>query len=430
MTRNYLKGATALYLVAFLAAPALAQERMRSSGYSGEGGNGECYAWATGFEFKYCERMPLPGQTDVFAQVYTLQDGTRRTLTKDPAAPAEVDIVDAAADTGDFLPQSKPVDDAEADRASVGKKIDAATRGRGEGEGDISKPADAVAEGVSDNAGAEEAGAADDKSEEPASEIVAEEFVLPSVVPTVPGKTEIMQVAMGHLNRIETPFENPMVRTSADPNVMRTEFDQNYVYLSVTQPATLFIHDKGHPDPAIVLSVVPRRIAPRQVKVTVPSTMMEAIRKNRASDRGGVRQASGGAEKATAPVNTGGVTRSQVPGGSTMTVADYIRAFSQGRLPKGFQHIDVSQYEAGMFCAGGGVKYSFRQGAAIASNEYFIVRGMVESNVVKDLDERWCAKQPNTLAVAFAPRTKVGPDQPTDFYVLVRRPNAAVKSAR
>ena len=76
------------------------------------------------------------------------------------------------------------------------------------------------------------------------------------------------------------------------------------------------------------------------------------------------------------------------------------------------------------------MRFSFRQGAGIASNEYIIVRGMAEASKTTELNEQWCARHPQTLAAAFAPRTQIGPNHPADFYVMIRRPNAAIQAAR
>lgn len=421
---------TTISLIAMLLASTAvqAQERIRSPEYQGDDAVESCFQWATGFEFEHCERLPVPGQPGVIGQTYTLADGSRRTLTVDPAverAPADgpIDPLEAAANTGerpDFTPEEKPKP-AMGSREFIGSAIENATSGRGDQGGAIATApmgTDTLAASAGDDEGAASA-------ESPTSAIVAEQFVLPPVVPTIPGRAEIMPMATGHLNRIETPFKNPMVRTSAAANALNVEFDQNYVYVSVTQPVTLFIHEKGHPDPAIVVSLVPQRIAPRQVKLTVPPPVMETIKKND-------KESSGAGPNGTntpAP-NSQGIRRETASAGATNTLASHIKVFSQGRVPKGYQQIQLTGYEPQMFCKANGVTFSFRQGAAVASKDYIIVRGMAESRSRVTLDERWCALNPETLAVGFAPRTIIGPDQPTDFYVLIRRSGAAIQTAR
>lgn len=393
-----------------------AQERMRSADYDGEDAIEVCYDWQTGFDFTRCERMPIPGQTGIMGQVYTLADGTRRTLTTDPRS-EPVDPVAAAAETADTMIESLQTPAAVDD---IGTAIDDAARGR------MAQPGPSEVEETSDT----DLKAAGDDDQETKSSIVAENFVLPSVVALIPGRAEIIPMATGHLNRIETPFANPEFRTAAEPSAFSHQFDQNFVYISVTQPVTLFLHELGHPDPAIVVSLVPQLIAPRQVKLTLPPTTMETVRKN-AKAVAKVAAGSSTAAPAGPAANSSGIRRSTPQAAATNTLAHLIQTFAQGRIPRGFSQIALQGYDPSTFCGGAnGVSFTFSQGAAIASNEYIIVRGMASARSRVSLDERNCARHPDTLAVAFNPRTIIGPDQPTDFFVLIRRPAASIKTVR
>jgi len=421
MDRGFIISITASML---LSTATFAQDRMRSSDYDGQDAVEACFAWETGFEFVRCERMPIPGQSGRIGQVYSLTDGTRRTLTIDPRT-ASSDALDA---------------DPLIDNLSVA--IDQAVRTRSQDDDtlqseEVSASSTEDLLEIGDGLGALDASAlevetADEPTanEPPKSQIVAENFVMPSVVAFIPGRAEIMPMATGHLNRIETPFSDPMVRTSADPSALNVEFDQNFVYVSVTQPVTLFIHEKGHPDPAIVVSLVPQLIAPRQVKITLPPSIMTQVKKNGAAQR-----SSNAAEKKatfTGPkANSSGIRREPSKTAATNTVAHLIQTFAQGRVPRNFKQIALDGYAAASFCKNNsGVRFSFRQGAVVASKDYIIVRGMVTSTRKVTLDERDCAKHPETLAVAFSPRTIVSPEHPTDFFVLIRRPSASIQSAR
>ncbi len=428
MMRGALWTATALLLTT---TAAFAQDRVRSETYEGDATTtdaaepqGACQSWDTGFEFTHCSRMPLPGTGGQFGQAYTLADGSRRILTEDPKAGQTSNPIAEAAETGDeVMPVSEP--SATPERSAIESAIRTETATRSGGQ----EPEIVGASSEGDRAPSDDGeGQPEDKgSKEPTSDIVEKDFILPPVVATIPGRTEIMPVAIGHLNRIETPFSRPMVRTAADSNAVNVQFDHNFVYVAVTIPTTLFIYDEGYPDPTIAVSLVPQRIAPRQVKITVPPTMMQAIKQNAAKIAADARPA----EAKTPRANTKGVTRTAEPGAAaTNPLTKAIATFAHGKLPVGYARTSLANMTPDMFCSGGGVTYTFAQGAAITSNEYYIVRGMAKATRTVDLDERWCAKNPDTLAVAFAPRTQVGPDHPTDFYVLVRRPNAAIKTAR
>ena len=396
-----------MFALLLMSAAAAAQDRIRSPDYTGEDAIEACYDWETGFDFLRCERLPIPGQTGMMGQTYTLADGSRRTLTEDPRIAAEkADPVEMAAELGPVAP----------DDPGVGGMQRADRTGEGRGP-DAEDPALPGTDGS-------DAGA----NEPPTSKIVEEDFELPPVVPVLPGRAEILPMATGHLNRIETPFGDPMVRTSAQADALNVEFDQNYIYVSVTQPVTLFIHQRGYPDPAVVVSLVPQRIAPRQVRLSIPPPMTAQVKKNEAAATG---KAAGTTAAAGPQPNSKGIRRSTPAGRTTSSLAHLIQTFARGRVPKGFQHVSLAGYSAQSFCrATGGARFSFQQGSAVASSEYIILRGMVMSSRAFDLDERACAINPETLAVAFSPRTLVGPDHPTDFFVLIRRPDAAIRSAR
>ncbi|RWR30555.1 hypothetical protein D2T29_12855 [Sinirhodobacter populi] len=416
-----------------------AQERIRASGMDDVPGDQTCQLWDVGFEYSHCERMPVPGSDNEMTQVYTLTDGTRRMLGSDPEVSSKRDMLDAAADDGGFGAEpsnDEPVSATAAatqDRGVIGAQIQEATGQRPEGAtphvDDMPPPSSA---GTAPLQPSEEVAAGSNVAPviEAQAVEVEDEFILPSVVPTIPGRSEMMYVALGHINRIETPFKYPTIRHGGDDKSVKFEFDQNYVYVTVTQPTTVFIYDDGHPDPAIVLSLIPRRIAPRQVKVTVPPNALEQIKKNSASTSLASRASSSGSEAYTPPANSKGISRQAEPAGATEGFAGVLRTYASGRLPRGYTPVTLQGFTPEMLCKRMGVQFSFRQGAAIGSNEYVIIRGMAEANRPVSLIESECALHPETLAVAFAPRTEISKDHPTDFYVLIRRPNAAVKSAR
>ena len=104
---------------------------------------------------------------------------------------------------------------------------------------------------------------------------------LPAKVMTTPGQTVMLQMSVGHLNRIETPFSQPVIKTSQGEDVLVTDFDENFVYVTVTQPSTIFVHEQGHADPAIAISLIPMKIMPRQVKVELPPEEMRRVERQR-----------------------------------------------------------------------------------------------------------------------------------------------------
>lgn len=200
---------------------------------------GECEAWDVGFDYVTCRRVPFPGGVSGFVQVYEKKDGTKANFMTDPMSSAADEQVAAAP----VAPSGLPVDGGSAGVPAVGTTVPAAIQS---------------AQPMPDR--------------------------LPTQITIFPGRTELIPVAVGHLNRFETPFEAPTVRTSANELTINLDFDQNFLYVEVTEPATLYIHEKGHPDPVIVVSLIPRLIAPRQVRLSVPANLQKEIDANRAAD--------------------------------------------------------------------------------------------------------------------------------------------------
>lgn len=266
-----------------------------------------------------------------------------------------------------------------------------------------------------------------DETEPPV--VVAENFVLPNQITIIPGRTELMPMAIGHLNRIETPFSDPMVRTSAAADALNVEFDQNYVYVALTQAVTLFIHERGHPDPAIVVALIPEQIAPRQVRINVPPTIADRIKKQAPK----ATKASSDGKPSGPRANSNGVTREDPAGlgqRSAKAIRD-LRTFSEGRMPRGYQPGNIANYTAASFCNSlRGVSFTFQQGAMIYDGTNFIVRGMATTRSAKpiELSEQSCMNAPGSLAAGFFPRTQISKDSPTDFYVIVTRPELLTSS--
>src|SRR5262245_55657537 len=98
-----------------------------------------------------------------------------------------------------------------------------------------------------------------------------------------PGINEIIQIAIGHANRIVTPFKAPRVVTTADASV---ETSANVIYVAPTSSAliTMFLTETGDEALSISLTLQPRQIPPRELRlelppgVLVPKAVKEASR--------------------------------------------------------------------------------------------------------------------------------------------------------
>jgi conjugal transfer pilus assembly protein TraK len=91
----------------------------------------------------------------------------------------------------------------------------------------------------------------------------------PRTVTVRPGANAILELAIDHLNRIVTPFSRPSVRTVSS---LSTEVDGNVLYVATAEqtPATLYISDGDDARTTIGLTLAPRRVPPREIRLQVP----------------------------------------------------------------------------------------------------------------------------------------------------------------
>jgi len=145
----------------------------------------------------------------------------------------------------------------------------------------------------------------------------------PRNVTLAAGTTALIEIAIDHLNRIVTPFANPVVRTVSAAS---TSVDGPVVYVatSTEEPVSLYISDGQSNDLALSLTLAPRYVPPREIRLTVPGYHGKGA-------SGGVPDSG---QAALPPV--GGGQRN----GSDSYVAgitDLLRAMAQRRLPAGVQ---------------------------------------------------------------------------------------------
>ncbi|MEA3642597.1 MAG: type-F conjugative transfer system secretin TraK, partial [Lamprobacter sp.] len=91
----------------------------------------------------------------------------------------------------------------------------------------------------------------------------------PRTITVAPGANAILELAIDHLNRIVTPFERPSVRTVSD---LSTEVEGKVVYVATASevPATLYISAGDASGTTIALTLAPRRVPPREIRLQVP----------------------------------------------------------------------------------------------------------------------------------------------------------------
>jgi conjugal transfer pilus assembly protein TraK len=215
----------------------------------------------------------------------------------------------------------------------------------------------------------------------------------PETLRVRPGVNEIVPVAIGHLNRIVTPFEHPRVRTVSTAT---TEVEGRAVYVApaTEEPVALFLTSAEDEDLALSLTLAPRRIPPRELRLALD-----------------------GGTQATPAVATR--WEQAQPYAETLTRA--LRALALGEVPAGYGLRGPRRGESAG-CAQGGL--AVRIGQVLEGHALWLVAARAE-NVSAEwvtLDESRCEASVSeaVLAVAAWPRVELAPGDATELYLAVR----------
>ena len=220
----------------------------------------------------------------------------------------------------------------------------------------------------------------------------------PKTVRVSPGTTAIVEVAIDHLNRIVTPFTSPPVRTVSRATI---QVDGNAISVATAseEPVSLFITEAGDTATAISLTLAPRHIPPREVRLALTGAPVCT-----------------GAPKIRSPRP---LARNDQP--YVEHIASTFRTLAQNRVPAGYELRKV----------GRGERLDCRQpGLSVSTAQVFDGRGLrilaaKARNRGKQpivLEEHRCSADSGTLVAAVAawPQSRLAPGEETELYGAVR----------
>lgn len=212
-----------------------------------------------------------------------------------------------------------------------------------------------------------------------------------------PGVNELIPIAVGHLNRIVTPFDRPRIRTTSDA---RTQIKGQVVYVATDKeaPVSLYITPPEQEQPALSLTLIPRRIPPREVTLRLPADagLMPGVVNRRA------------AQWETAQPYVDGLR-------------DLFRSLALNKLPQGYAIRKAKASDVVPKCFQPGLQFDFRAGQVIAGHYFTVYVGLVNSFADQpiELHEQSCAAE-NLVAGAFWPRHILAPDERAEVLIVVR----------
>ncbi|HOV56364.1 MAG TPA: type-F conjugative transfer system secretin TraK [Rhodanobacteraceae bacterium] len=226
----------------------------------------------------------------------------------------------------------------------------------------------------------------------------------PHDITVKPGITEIIPISLGRVNRILTPFPDPIIRANRPKEEISRTGNILTVATGSSEDVSLFVWDRSDPQTAISLQLLPRDIPPVEVKLDIAGWTP--------------------AHPAAAPSGDDRTWETDQP--FVESIKTLFRDLAQGRIPTGF---GLEEIKAGTrtdmpSCRWPGVAVKVAQRLEGHVMDALVARAVNTSAVPIELDESACAA-PQVLAVAAWPRSRLEPGEDTEVYVAVRRAGAA-----
>ena len=239
----------------------------------------------------------------------------------------------------------------------------------------------------------------------------------PRNLAVTPGTTVLIEIAIGHLNRIVTPFADPVVHTVSNAS---TQVDGSVVYVATDtgEPVALYIGDGQGSALALALTLAPRYVPPREVRLTVPG-----YQGKRAGNATATRAAVD--PVAVVPMLANASDRDGDGPSYVSDLVEQLRALAQGRMPAGFR-IAKGSGDAKLHCAAG---LKVRQSERAQGPASDLVKARVANTAAHAITLEHDTCRPDTATVAATgawPRRVLAPGEETEvFFVLARdgRPN-------
>ena len=197
-----------------------------------------------------------------------------------------------------------------------------------------------------------------------------------------PGVNELIPVALGHLNRIVTPFESPQVRTTSDA---QTQIKGNVCICGHGTKNHRFHFTSlrlVREAPALSVTLVPRRIPPREITLAIDGQQWPI--------KGVVNRKAATWETAQPYVDS---------------LRDLLRRLALNELPQGYDIRLAGQTDTSPKCFQPGLKFGFKQGQIVTGHYFTVYVGLVESFADEPIEASEIAcHAPDIVASAYWPR--------------------------
>ena len=230
-----------------------------------------------------------------------------------------------------------------------------------------------------------------------------------------PGVPASIPIAIGHLNRIILPFDNPEIRTI---NPATTELKGHVLYVAPTddQPVTLYITEAEEEEEAISLTLKPESRPPREVHLELQaSSHGEGSRSHEGLNPMDSHEASLENLQKKDPAKT---------------IKKVLRTIALGELPGGFRFRKPLGNEKITLPSS---RYDIKTGQVLEGEGLEILIGVIKNSSKETIDIHESALKSQgkaILAAALWPRAKIAPGASSEIYVAVRPSLTAHRTQR
>ncbi|MGH0003622.1 hypothetical protein ACQU0X_26395 [Pseudovibrio ascidiaceicola] len=226
-----------------------------------------------------------------------------------------------------------------------------------------------------------------------------------STLNMVPGVNQIVPIAQNHPNRIVTPFANPVVKSTTLEAGSTTECGEvcitdNVIYVATNKdyPVTMFITERGSEAVALSLTMVPKRIPPKEINLQLSQGDVTNIVANRNAERWETSQPF------------------------VEVIRNVFRETAQGRVPQGYVLSKTPRSADLPNCTQAGIETKFSSGQLYTGHNLSVFIGVAENKTKRaiEFNEQSCGAW-NVAAVTTWPYSVLLPGQKTEVFVAVRR---------
>jgi len=232
----------------------------------------------------------------------------------------------------------------------------------------------------------------------------------PQHIAVKPGINELMPIAVGHLNRLVTPFEHPVVTTTSQATTS-TKGKIVYVAAADETPVTLYITPGDNQDIALSLTLIPKRIPAREIHLDLDKGSYQLLNQWQRAD---------GSSR----------TSSQQEQAYISQLKALFRDLGLQKTPSGYS-LREPKFQEQIRCLQDRVQ--IKTGQVLEGQDRLILVGLAKntSGDMLEFDERSCATtQQDVLAVSVWPNVVLKPQEATELYVVVRQSPEASSSLR